>query len=133
MADRGSPRSRSGSTIAIRGRSDGLRRLALVRSADRTAFRVTSEPVPAVVGTATHGNGGLGERLTSANHLQVVQRVGSRCGQRGHRFGCIQSAATAVAQYSVTAGPGQSRHAGTHRVNRRFARYGEHLAPYTCF
>jgi len=39
------------------GNANGLRRLALRRCSGeaRTAFAVTSEPVPAVVGTATNG------------------------------------------------------------------------------
>ena len=53
----GSPASRSGSTTAASGTMSGLRRLALTSPADSTALRVTSEPVPAVVGTATHGSG----------------------------------------------------------------------------
>jgi len=46
-----------GATIATRGNANGLRRLALRRCSGeaRTAFAVTSEPVPAVVGTATNG------------------------------------------------------------------------------
>ena len=50
----------SGSTSATRGIISGLRRLALSRcpGAASTAFAVTSAPVPAVVGTATHGRAG---------------------------------------------------------------------------
>ena len=57
----GSPTVSCGSTIAMRGSIIGLRRLAFTPcSADpSTAFRVTSDPVPAVVGTAIIGNGGL--------------------------------------------------------------------------
>ena len=52
----------SGSTTASRGSMDGLRRLAFTRCAgdDSTAFRVTSLPVPAVVGTAMKGAAALG-------------------------------------------------------------------------
>nr|WP_276602970.1 hypothetical protein [Nannocystis pusilla] len=55
----GSERVSAGSTIAARGSIFGLRRLTLTRcaSAASTALRVTSEPVPAVVGTATKGTG----------------------------------------------------------------------------
>ena len=58
MVDPGRPTSRSGSTTATFGSSNGLRRLALTPSPARTALRVTSEPVPAVVGTATKGRPG---------------------------------------------------------------------------
>ena len=58
MVGRGRPARRSGSTTATLGRSSGLRRLALTPPPDSTAFRVTSEPVPAVVGTATQGRPG---------------------------------------------------------------------------
>ena len=44
--------------MAIFGSISGLRRLAFTPSPDSTEFRVTSEPVPAVVGTATHGRPG---------------------------------------------------------------------------
>ena len=56
----GRPASRSGSTIATRASMSGLRRLALTPcSGDvSTAFFVTSEPVPAVVGTAMNGSDG---------------------------------------------------------------------------
>ena len=48
-----------GSTSATAGSISGLRRLAFTASAVEvsTAFAVTSEPVPAVVGTATYGTG----------------------------------------------------------------------------
>ena len=43
--------------MAARGSISGLRRLAFTRCSgeDSTALRVTSEPVPAVVGMATKG------------------------------------------------------------------------------
>ena len=46
--------------MAAAGSMRGLRRLALTRCSGeaRTALRVTSEPVPAVVGTATNGSDG---------------------------------------------------------------------------
>jgi hypothetical protein len=49
---------RSGSTSARRGSIKGLRRLAFTRCSGevRTALRVTSLPVPAVVGMATKGS-----------------------------------------------------------------------------
>ena len=48
----------SGSTSATPGSMCGLRRLALTPCVGepRTALRVTSDPVPAVVGTQTHGS-----------------------------------------------------------------------------
>ena len=56
----GRPASRSGSTIAARASISGLRKLAFTPcSGDAsTAFLVTSDPVPAVVGTATKGSDG---------------------------------------------------------------------------
>ncbi len=50
-----------GSTIANRGRSDGPRRLTFTPCARDaiTEFRVTSLPVPAVVGMATQGSAGF--------------------------------------------------------------------------
>ena len=50
----------SGSTIATHGIMNGLRRLTLTswEAALRTALRVTSAPVPAVVGTAMKGTAG---------------------------------------------------------------------------
>ena len=50
----------AGSTSATRGRRCGLRRLALQRWAGEasTALRVTSAPVPAVVGMAIQGADG---------------------------------------------------------------------------
>ena len=58
MVGGGTPTSRSGSTTATFGSSSGLRRLALTPLPESTELRVTSEPVPAVVGTATHGSPG---------------------------------------------------------------------------
>ena len=55
----GRPSSRSGSTTATFGSISGLLRLALTPPPDSTELRVTSEPVPAVVGTATQGRPGL--------------------------------------------------------------------------
>ena len=56
----GRPCVSSGSTRAIRGNIDGLRRLTLTAWAGEaiTALRVTSAPVPAVVGMATQGAAG---------------------------------------------------------------------------
>ncbi len=56
----GSVYVRLGSTRATRASIDGLRRLTLTRCRGeaRTAFRVTSLPVPAVVGIAIHGTEG---------------------------------------------------------------------------
>ena len=58
MVSWGTPTSRSGSTTATFGSSSGLRRLALTPPPESTELRVTSEPVPAVVGTATQGSPG---------------------------------------------------------------------------
>ncbi len=57
----GRPSVRSGSTNATRGIIVALRRLAFTPcSGDAsTALRVTSDPVPAVVGIATTGHDGL--------------------------------------------------------------------------
>ena len=54
-------RVNSGSTMAMRGSMNGLRRLTLRRCSGeaRTALRVTSEPVPAVVGMAMNGADGF--------------------------------------------------------------------------
>ncbi len=51
----------SGSTMARRGSIQALRRLTLTRCwwEASTALRVTSDPVPAVVGMAMKGSGGL--------------------------------------------------------------------------
>ncbi len=56
----GKPPSRSGSTAATQGSISGLRKLAFTRASGTvsTALRVTSEPVPAVVGAAKNGSGG---------------------------------------------------------------------------
>ncbi len=56
----GQDRVSCGSTSAARGIMGTPRRLALTRCAGEasTAFAVTSAPVPAVVGTATHGTDG---------------------------------------------------------------------------
>ena len=59
MVGLGRPTSRSGSTTATLGSISGLRRLALTPPPDSTELRVTSEPVPAVVGTATQGRPGV--------------------------------------------------------------------------
>ena len=55
----GQSRVSSGSTTACLGIISGCRRLAFTpcSGTDSTAFAVTSAPVPAVVGTATSGNG----------------------------------------------------------------------------
>jgi hypothetical protein len=60
----GAPADSSGSTIAVCGMRCGLETPTLsVRSASvTTATGVTSEPVPAVVGTATTGSTGPGTR-----------------------------------------------------------------------
>jgi hypothetical protein len=58
MVGCGTPIRRSGSITATFGSMSGLRRLALTPPPDSTELRVTSEPVPAVVGTATHGKPG---------------------------------------------------------------------------
>ncbi len=57
----------SGSTSATVGCITGLRRLAFSPCSGeaRTAFGVTSAPVPAVVGKATHGTDGLSMRRPS--------------------------------------------------------------------
>jgi hypothetical protein len=51
----------SGSISATRGNINGLRRLTFTRCSGEpnTALRVTSEPVPAVVGIATYGTAGF--------------------------------------------------------------------------
>jgi len=56
----GSVNVRSGSTMATRGSMKAWRRLTLTRSAGdpSTALRVTSLPVPAVVGIVMHGRDG---------------------------------------------------------------------------
>ncbi len=56
----GRTRVSSGSTTAIRGNMCGLRRLAFTRCFGEasTELRVTSEPEPAVVGTAMKGADG---------------------------------------------------------------------------
>jgi hypothetical protein len=58
MTSAGSPTRRSGSTSAALGNMRGLRRLAFTpcAGAPSTAFLVTSDPVPAVVGSATSGS-----------------------------------------------------------------------------
>jgi len=57
----------NGSTIATLGNMSGLRRLAFKPCSGeaRTALGVTSAPVPAVVGKATHGTDGLSIRRPS--------------------------------------------------------------------
>ena len=58
MVGRGTPGQQVGVDDGHAGSISGLRRLALTPSPASTALRVTSEPVPAVVGTATQGRPG---------------------------------------------------------------------------
>ena len=55
----------------------GLRRLALTPCVGepRTALRVTSDPVPAVVGTQTHGSDGRASGRPSPIDLEIAQRI----------------------------------------------------------
>ena len=64
VAAGGQPTVSNGSTIATAGSMTGLRMLTFTRCAGtaNTEFIVVSEPVPAVVGTATHGTPGRRSR-----------------------------------------------------------------------
>ena len=64
--------------MATRGSISGLRRLAFTPSPDSTALRVTSDPVPAVVGMADAGQPGPGDRSPPTDDLEVLQRVAHR-------------------------------------------------------
>ena len=85
----GSPRSAPGRPRARRGSISGLRRLTLTRCSGEasTALRVTSAPVPAVVGTAMNGAEGRSSGLPRADHLQVVQRIAA-VGRAARRWPC---------------------------------------------
>ena len=48
---------------------------------------MTSEPVPAVVGTAMNGDGRVGERLSAADDFQVIERVAG-VGEHAPRSPC---------------------------------------------
>ena len=87
----------------------GLRRLAFtaVLGDASTALRVTSEPVPAVVGMATNGSDGRVSGWPRPIDLQVVERVAAVGDQRGDGLARVERAAAAEAD---------------HRVARRLAR-----------
>src|ERR1039457_3352347 len=76
---------------------DGLRRLALTRCSGlaRTALRVTSLPVPAVVGMAMQGaagGGGGGRGPMNSGEFKRLPRVG---GEGGEGLGSVENAAAA--------------------------------------
>ena len=75
----------------------GLRRLTLTRCSGEasTALRVTSEPVPAVVGIAMKRSRSFGERLAAANDLQVIEQLAVVGEHGGDGFACVQRAAAA--------------------------------------
>ena len=79
---------------------------------DSTELRVTSEPVPAVVGTATQGS-------------PVFQRVDSRAGEQCGSFGDIDRTTAAESQYGIAARVGQQRHGSAHPLDGWFGRDSE--------
>ena len=100
---RGSPSVSSGSTTASRGNMEALRRLAFTRCSGEpsTALRVTSEPVPAVVGTAMNGAGAFTERLPAADHFEISQRPAG-IGEHGRQsLARIDGAAAADGNHQV--------------------------------
>ena len=127
----GRPTSRSGSTIAARGSMSGLRRLAFTRcSGDAsTAFLVTSEPVPAVVGSAMKGSD---RRARAAG--RAPPPPGSRADRRrcrpAPRWPCRRRARCR----RRTRSPDRSRRRAPARrrvarhLHRRLARDGESVA-----
>ena len=107
----GRPASRSGSTIAARASISGLRRLAFTPcSGDAsTAFFVTSEPVPAVVGMAMNGSERCAQRLSAADDLKVVERITAVRDQRRDRLRGVEGAAAAEADHEIAAGLARRR------------------------
>ena len=73
-----------------------------------TALRVTSDPVPAVVGIATNGRARHGERQPLADHLEVLQRVAAVGGEGGDRLAGVDRRPAADGDHHVVAAaPGQ--------------------------
>ena len=100
----------------------GLRRLALTPPPDNTELRVTSEPVPAVVGTATQGSPGLvigrPAPMTSRWSTGSVPPVASTATALAD----IQRAAAAESENRVAAGSAASATADAHQLDRRLGR-----------
>ena len=69
-----------------------------------TALRVTSAPVPAVVGTAMKGREARSERPPAAHDFQVVERLTAVGRQRRDGLAAIDRAAAADRDHHVAAG-----------------------------
>ncbi len=80
-------REQWGSTTARRGSIWGCARLTLCRcrGGRNTALRVTSAPVPAVVGMAMHGQQGFSRARPASDDLQIISDR-PHCCQSGDGF-----------------------------------------------
>ena len=124
----GQPSVSAGSTSATRGSIRGLRRLALSRCSGTasTAFAVTSAPVPAVVGTATYGDGRARDRLAAPDQLDVVERVAAVAEQHGDGLAEVDDAAAADGHDQVRAVLTGRRRRRASDVDRGLAGHREH-------
>ena len=109
--------------MATRGARCGLRRLTLTCCSrdSSTALRVTSDPVPAVVGMATNGKRRPFEGQPATDDFQVVERVAPVGGQGRDGLAGVERAAAAEGQDPVAALGQHPRHARPRQLDRRFS------------
>ena len=101
VSDGGRSSVRSGSHIATAGyrSTPPIATFSFRSSSVNTDHRLTSLPVPAVVGMAMHGSGRF-LHLVQADVVERRPRVG---GERGHRLGGVERAAAADADDDIGA------------------------------
>ena len=111
----------------MRGSMSALRRLTFTRCSGEcsTALRVTSAPVPAVVGTAMKGNGALTSRLPFANHFKVIERISRIRRQRRDGFAAVDDAAAANRNDALAFSRTGEFSTGLREADRRLAGDGE--------
>ena len=105
----------------------GLRKLALTPCcvAPSTALRVTSLPVPAVVGAAMNGKRRGRKDATLSHHLEKLERLAAVGGNGGNRFAGINCAAPAERDDDIAGGVVHAPRALADQVDRRLAGYGK--------